>query len=167
MGCGTADFFSETMTVFIEEQSFTDTPRAERLQPQFKFLVQVMTPGSWNPPDPSQNYSQTHIHTLYMCNQASTRKKMLVMNTKVAKCGAQTQIDRRRISYRDSGNYSTSSIGRQLSHLLLLLLPPVPSIICSPDNKKQQRENPKQTAENRHLTVCICDRRGTCVSVCV
>ena len=90
------------------------------------------------------------------------------MNTKVAKCGAHTQIDRRRISYRDSGNYSTSSIGRQLSHLLLLLLlPPVASIICSPDNKKQQRENPKQTAENRHLTVCICDRRGTCVSVCM
>lgn len=132
--------------------------------------VQVSSPGhdSWvMKSSRSLPKLQSNTHTLCMCNQASTQKKMQVMNTKVAKCGAQTQIDRRRISYRDSGNYSTSSIGRQLSHLLLLLLPPVPSIICSPDNKKQQRENPKQTAENRHLTVCICDRRGTCVSVCV
>lgn len=71
--------------------------------------------------------------------------------------------DRRKMSYLDSGNYSTSLIERQLFHLLLLLILPLLSIICSPDNKKHRRENPKQTAENRCLSVCVSAQRHVCV----
>lgn len=66
------------------------------------------------------------------------------------------------MSYLDLGNYSTSLTEIQMFHLLLLIIIlPLLSIICSSDNKKHRRENPKQTAENRCLRVCLRERRET------
>lgn len=70
------------------------------------------------------------------------------------------KINSGRVSYLDSGNYSTSRTVRQPSHLLhclhLLLLPSAPTV-----TKTHRRESPKQTAEARRLTVRACGCRGT------
>ncbi len=156
-----ADSFFKTMAVFTTEAPFLGWKFCKRRDYNLSSRFESRSwPPSYLIPTTHPTKRRTHTHACTFRRRIiwhPDRNEMLTLKNKVAKYRAQTQTDKRRISYLDSGNYSTSSTRRQLSHLLL----PLPSVIRSPDNKKQQRENPKQTAENRHLTVCLCEHRGT------
>lgn len=107
----------------LDSNSFQ--PFLDKTQPQLKVWIQVTT----------SRFSHKHL-SAHINNISDRTLKKIASKNKASQWGVKTEINRIRISYLDSWNYSTLRTGRQLSHLLSLLLLSLFPIICSPDNIK-------------------------------
>lgn len=146
------------MSQFLQDSTVSTGELIPRFNsgPKFKVHIGVMASGASNcqPSFRKQHWQTRHTTCLHTQRKKCSSQTQTGKTTNVE---MKEKINPGRISYLDSGNYSTSRTVRQLSHLLQRLhLLPLCSSICSHSNYKPIDE--KTQNKQRRLAVWLLER---------